>query len=305
MAHDVRLAYIILAHKLPEQLVRLVDRLSSPSASFFIHVDRKTSGRTFSGALAPLRGRRDVHFVDRVRVHWGFYGHVQATLNGLEQAIERGVAFDHFVLLTGQDYPIKPRASIEAHFARHRGQSFLEWFRLPRADWPHEGGLERIAYRHYRAPWRSARAPEDRFLRAPSPRLPFVPRRRLPAGFPLYEGSAHWALAREAALYAYHFAATNRWYRGLLKRALIPEEFFFQTVLMNSPHAGSVINDDLYYLDWSERGFHPSVLEPRHLPELAASDALFARKFDAAQSPETLDLVDRDLLGVTTSSPAP
>jgi core-2/I-Branching enzyme len=305
MAHEVRLAYMILAHRLPEQLVRFVERLSSPRASFLIHVNRKTPGRPFFAAAAALGDRPDVHLLRRVRLHWGLYGHVEATLIGLAEAIGRGVPFDHFVLLTGQDYPIKPREAVEAHFERHRGTSFMEWFRLPRADWPHEGGMERISYRHYRNPFRLDREPEHRLLRVPSPHLRFIPRQRLPDGYRPYEGSAYWSLSREAALYVHDFARANRWYRRFMKRVLAPEEFFFQTLIMNSPHAANLVNDDLHYVDWSEGGWHPAVLEPRHLPELAASDALFARKFDSARHPETLDLVDRELLGITTASPAP
>jgi hypothetical protein len=305
MAHHVRLVYMILAHRLGEQLVRLVERLSSPQASFLIHVDSKTRDRAFFAAAGELGDRANASFVRRLSLHWGRYGHVQATLIGLAEAVGRGVPFDHFVLLTGQDYPIKPQEAIEAHFERHRGTSFMEWYRLPRADWPHEGGMERISYRYYRNPFRRDPEPEHRLLRMPSPRLRFVPRQRLPDGFRPYEGSAHWSLSREAALYAHDFARANRWYRRFMKRVLLPEEFFFQTVIMNSPHAENVVNDDLYYVDWSEGGWHPAVLEPRHLPELAASDALFARKFDSIRHPETLDLVDRELLGITTASPDP
>jgi hypothetical protein len=75
----------------------------------------------------------------------------------------------------------------------------------------------------------------------------------------------------------------------------IPDEVFFQTVLMNSELAGSVVNDNLRYIDWT-RGARPALLEARDLPALRASPKLFARKFDVCHDGEILDLVDTELL---------
>jgi hypothetical protein len=75
----------------------------------------------------------------------------------------------------------------------------------------------------------------------------------------------------------------------------IPDELFFQTVIMNSELAGSVVNDNLRYIDWT-RGPRPALLEARDLPTLRASPKLFARKFDAFHDAEILDLIDTQLL---------
>ena len=37
----VRIAYIISAYKLPQQVSRLVHRLQTETSSFFVHVDKK------------------------------------------------------------------------------------------------------------------------------------------------------------------------------------------------------------------------------------------------------------------------
>lgn len=43
----IRIAYIILAYKLPEQIIRLVNRLNTPESSFFIHIDSRTNNVVF------------------------------------------------------------------------------------------------------------------------------------------------------------------------------------------------------------------------------------------------------------------
>ena len=63
-----QLAYLILTHQFPESLARLVNRLNSPHAHFFIHVNRAVDIQPFLRALPPAE---NVHFTDiRIKVHW-------------------------------------------------------------------------------------------------------------------------------------------------------------------------------------------------------------------------------------------
>jgi hypothetical protein len=74
----------------------------------------------------------------------------------------------------------------------------------------------------------------------------------------------------------------------------VPDEIFFQTILMNSPHAENIINDDLRYLDWKDRNSgSPAVLSKTDLSNLLVSQKLFARKFDVKVEPKILDLIDQ------------
>src|SRR5689334_18627451 len=43
----VRIAYIILAHRYPDHLIRLIERLSADGARFFVHIDRKAPAEVF------------------------------------------------------------------------------------------------------------------------------------------------------------------------------------------------------------------------------------------------------------------
>jgi len=61
----LRIAYIILAHKLPGQLVRLVRKLNTKDTHFFIHVDKKTGDETYKGMTEPLREYENVFFLER------------------------------------------------------------------------------------------------------------------------------------------------------------------------------------------------------------------------------------------------
>lgn len=274
------LAYIVSAYKNLDQLARLAERLSTERSVVYIHVDKMTDDAEYERLERTLAGRPRVQLLERHVCHWGGFGHVRATLKGIDALLASGSDFEHLVLLTGQDYPIKPAAEIERFFAEHRGTSFMAYKALPSESWSPRGGLDRIEYRHWR--WRG-----------PHVRLPW--KRRFPAGAAPYGGGAYWNLSRACVEHVARFVESRPDVVDFFRHVDIPDEVFFQTVLMNSELAGSVVNDNLRYIDWT-RGARPALLEARDLPALRASPKLFARKFDVCHDGEILDLVDTELL---------
>jgi hypothetical protein len=274
------LAFIVSAYKNLDQLVRLVDRLSTGRNVVFIHVDRKTDDGAYGRFAASLAGRPAVHLLERHICHWGGFGHVRATLKGIDALLARGLAFEHLVLLTGQDYPIKPLPAIERFFEENRGRSFMAYNPLPTEWWSPRGGLDRVEYRHWR--WRGRHV-----------RLPW--KRRFPAGLRPFGGGAYWCLSRACVEYVSKFIEARPEVVEFFKHVDVPDEIFFQTVIMNSDLADSVVNDNLRYIDWT-RGPRPALLEARDLEALRESPKLFARKFDVFHDEEVLDLIDRHLL---------
>lgn len=278
----MRLAYIISAYKQPELLLRLVRQLDDEGATFMIHVDRRAEPGAFERVLDGCAGMPNVYFLARHRCRWGDFGHVRATLKGIAGLLERDVSFDHAILLTGQDYPIKSNERIRGFLARYRGRSFMAHFPLPTTEWTN-GGLARIERWHVRL--------RGRHLALPIPR-------RVPGRLRVFGGSSYWCLTREAVEYVHGFTTSNARSVDFFKHVDVPDELFFQTILMNSPLAATVVDDDLRYIDWKDPDAgSPSVLGVDDFPELAASSKLFARKFDLEIDAEVLDRIDRELLG--------
>jgi hypothetical protein len=274
------LAYIVSAYKNLDQLARLVERLTTEDSVVYVHVDKKTDDAEYGRLGRTLAGRPRVHLLERHICHWGGFGHVQATLKGIEALLASGSDFEHVVLLTGQDYPIKPLAEIERFFAKHRGTSFMAYRELPSEWWSPRGGLDRVEYRHWR--WRGHHV-----------RLPW--KRPFPTGVRPYGGGAYWNLSRACVEHVARFVESRPDVVGFFRQVDIPDEIFFQTVLMNSDLAGSVLNDNLRYIDWT-RGPRPALLEARDLTALRATPKLFARKFDVFHDADILDLIDTELL---------
>jgi hypothetical protein len=276
----MRYAYIISAYKNLEQVTRLVRRLDSGRACFLVHVDKKTADSAYDALVASLRDVPSVSFLPRHPCHWGGFGHVQATLKGINELLRRGTRFDYVFLLTGQDYPIKPNEYIERFFATEAPSSFMGFAALPSDSWSPRGGLDRIENWHLRL-W-------GHHLRVPL-------KRRFPSGLRPYGGGAYWCLWRECIEYVAEFVARRPDIVSFFRHVDIPDEIFFQTILLNSELRDTIVNDNLRYIDWT-RGRWPAILNVRDFEALSASPKLFARKFDVNEDELVLDLIDRHLL---------
>jgi hypothetical protein len=290
----MHLAYIISAYRYPHQLMRLVRRLHAPGTSFFLHLDKKAGpaiARQVADGLRPLAG---VHLLPRHDCYWGDFGHVAATLKGIDALLRTGADFDYAVLLTGQDYPIKSNDHIRRFLAAHRGALFLDHFPLPHDAWQH-GGLDRIEAWHLRLKGRHVTLGRGQLI-------PF--RRRFPGSFRPFGGSSYWCLPRRAVEYIAAFTRRKPGFVRFFKLVDVPDELFFQTILMNSPLREAVVNDDLRYIDWRDPDAgSPAVLGVADFEALAASPKLFARKFDVTVDGRVLDLIDELLLGLPPDPP--
>jgi hypothetical protein len=100
-------------------------------------------------------------------------------------------------------------------------------------------------------------------------------------------GSSWYTLSHEFCAWL----ATNRLTevcRAVLRRTLIPDEFFMQTLALNGPFASTVAFDNRREILWVYPRPHPETLTMAHRDRLLGSDAFFARKFD--------ETVDADVL---------
>lgn len=299
----MRIIYIIFAHKLPEQLVRLVGELNTDTAQFLIHIDKKMNENTYLRAFNPLKDYGNVTFLHRYRRYYGDYNIVRATLNGIQKLLASGDPFDYVILISGQDYPTKSNNQIEKTLRESGGQSFMEYFALPSGHWLDEGGgLNRIKYRHVHLGNRAIPLfRKNRYLQFIPDRLwsalvEILPlERSLPGGFKPYGGSSWWCLTRECIEYIGGFVEENPDFVKFFKHVKIPEEIFFQTVLMNSRYKNKIINDSMRYIIWPTGSRHPATLGKQNFASIMDSNKLFARKFDVTVDAEVLDMIDEKI----------
>jgi hypothetical protein len=293
-------AYIILAHKNPEQLHRLIKRLDDNSSTFFLHIDKKVPLTAFN-SLTDFGDK--VQYVERVYSEWASFQLVEATLNGMKAIKAANQDYDVISLLSGQDYPIKSNTFIDHFFQTSPYKIFIEYFTIPNYErWQVRGGLFRIDkyffglkfYQRY-----SAKALN--FLARFIPRL----RRKPPPELIPYGGSQWWTINMYALHYILDFIEKNPAYMSFHKATFASDEIFFQTILLNSKDKrllNSISNDNKRYMHFRCKELHPSILTKANIEEIKNSDALFARKLDCEEDCEIFDLIDEACLKQTFSA---
>lgn len=295
-------AYLVLGHRLPEQVARLVDRLRHPEDLVWVHIDGKVDVAPFQSAVVPDQARGVVAWASRrTTCHWGGYGIVAATLDGMREVLQLRPDVTHVVVLSGQDYPIATQESVRAFFDRHANTTFMfakaageprpaEDRLATNDDWWWSGNEDHLRRWHYRLP--------HRWGAVPNRLTPFVPLRRLPAGLVPHQGSAFWAMDAQTVAYVLDFLERRPDVVRFFARSYIPDENLFHMVVMSGPRAASVVQDDLHYIRWEPvHRTHPEVLRVEDAPHMLRSAKLFARKFDAALDSAVLDLLDRECAG--------
>ncbi|MCT7949699.1 beta-1,6-N-acetylglucosaminyltransferase [Ancylothrix sp. C2] len=313
----MKIAYIILAHRFPEQLIRLVNRLNNENALFFLHIDKKTSPEIYTQLTSNLNFP-NVWFTKRISCYWGDFGIVAAMLEGIKELCNRQLDFDRLVFLSGQDYPVKSTAQIEEFFSQNPDQIFLEYqdnsIPTDAIGWPNRN-YDNINYWHFRFgslrfvfPGSLNLNSFNRYCRGNKKWFkilsalwsslmflaPVKPKRQFPQGFEPYRGSQFCCLPRECVEYIHSYLQQNPGFVEFFKYVDIPDEMFFQTLIVNSPFKEKIVKDNKFYIDWNNPNpTRPRIFVAKDYTRLAYSTKLFARKFEMSKDSKIFDLLDR------------
>lgn len=285
-------AYIIIAHKNPEQLYRLTKKLDDGYSTFFIHIDKRINIEQFD-ILKKLGN--SVQFVERVISKWSTFGLVQCTLNGMQAVKDSNLNFERVILLSGQDYPIKSNRYIDNYFSESPYSVFFEYWPIPDFKrWPkNNGGMYRVnKYFFGLKIYQLLLSKTINFL---GNLFPFL-KRKIPFQMKPFAGSQWWIMDMYALNYVLEYIRNHPVYVTFHKNTFGSDELFFQMILLNSKDArilNSIENDSKRMIKWeSSETSHPEILVEADINDIKISDALFARKFDSAHNSKILDLID-------------
>lgn len=276
----MRIAHLLLVHAEPAQVARLVARLRQPHADVFLHVDRKAPLAPFA-AIAAQPG---VFLVQkRVKVYWGAYSIVAATLNGFNEILAAEKKYDWINLLSGQDYPLQPLSAFHDFLQQHPGRAFMEYYPIA-TEWTE--ALPRIQEYHL------TNYPLPGAYRLAQLISQWLPPRQMPHGWTAVGRSQWMTLPREHVAYLRQLLSHDHAVRRFFSLTWAPDEFIFQTILYNSLYRDRMVNDNLRYLEWPQGAASPKVLSGEDWPALAASGKFFARKMHPQTSAELLAQLD-------------
>ena len=298
--------YLILAHKNPLQLGRMIERLDDGASKFFIHLDAKTPIEPFA---ACLEGGY-IRFIEpRERCVWGDFSIVQATIHLMEAASkEKGV----FILMSGQDYPIQSQGYINAFLERNKDFDFIEIEPLEE-KWKPKMVKDKLEHYHILhseerghsncyAPFAHCSVFQKlrtlthllkgRLSQKNFRLLCSLPKRVTPFERQ-YAGSQFWAFSERTFYTVLNYIREHKAaLEGYYKYTSSSDEIYFHSVLMNLVAKDSTIKlkDPITYVNYFRKN---NVFITEDFEKLSsAKGKLFARKFDTDIDIEILNKLD-------------
>jgi hypothetical protein len=291
MAAKPTICFLLLVHRSPDQVARLVESVSP--CPVLVHVDAGTGQAVWDGFNDLATRYANVRLTPRARSAWGSWGLVEAMLNGISLSLDLGCS--HLVKMTGQDYLLRPVEQVVDFLAGNPGISFVPHDRIPVGFiGDKDGGLSRVS--HWHVPVRSRRVS-----------IPM--NRRPPQGITPFYGAAEFVISMPLAHWLCDQVDQRPELVRFFRRTWTPDELFVPSMAMSSPMAADVSPANLWFTDWAAGGPHPRVFGRADIDRLRAvafgqagplpggQVKLFARKFDLRTDGVILDLIDQQLLG--------
>lgn len=231
-----KIAYLIIVHTDAVHLERLVNVIDY-KARIFIHLDAKSRMSDFANIKLPKSAE---FIINRVRISWGAFSMVQATLNLIKATLDSGEDFSHLVLLSGLDYPIKPSWMIHDFLTNNPNKQFIRFIDMRKSLDPVMDHMERILRYWFWEPFFPLFPTIDKYIRLILLKLfeflrPVIYKQPLKDVIPAF-GSQWWALTPECASYILQFLVENPYFLDFYKYSHAPDEHFFHTIVANSPY---------------------------------------------------------------------
>jgi core-2/I-Branching enzyme len=273
------IAYFLLVHRYPEQFKRLFKAIYDPRNHYLIHVDKSSGPALEADVRAFLSDYPNAAILKGKRALWGGYSLVDAELRGMAELLRMNPHWEHFINLSGQDFPLKSQDQIARFLSDNRGKEFIKSAdqELTRPD-----TMPRVG---------------NYFVELHDRMEQTVLSRSFLEGARPYIGNQWMIVSRRFCQFVCHDPKAAR-YKAFYRNTFIADEGFFQTVMMNSAAHGTMMNDDMRAIDWVPDGdikLRPRTFTLADADMLVTSPALFARKFDETVDTAIFDVLERHI----------
>ncbi|XP_026063918.1 xylosyltransferase 1 [Carassius auratus] len=293
----VRIAFMLVVHgRASRQVQRLFKAIYHTSHYYYIHVDQR-SNYLHRQMVALARQYPNVRVTPwRMSTIWGGASLLTMYLQSMKDLLAmRDWSWDFFINLSAADYPIRTNDQLVAFLSKYRDMNFIKSHGRDNARFIRKQGLDRLFFECDTHMWR-------------------LGDRKIPEGISVDGGSDWFLLNRMFVDYVINSQddlVTNM--RRFYAYTLLPAESFFHTVLENSPHCESMVDNNLRITNWNRKlgckcqykhivdwcGCSPNDFKPSDLPRFQQTTrpTFFARKFEASVNQEIVNQLDAFLFG--------
>jgi hypothetical protein len=289
----MKIAYIILVHKNPTQVARLINRLNVENTVFSIHVDFNADAEPFKKEiLAANPNNSNIHFLEkRFKPKWGGFNTIRAAVELIKSVLQ--FKPDSIVYISGQDYPIMANNQIKEYLELYKGKALIE-YEPASLDLKVPNSTNRYYFCDY-----VNYNPKGLFNSKEVPLLAriltkLLPKRKFIKGVNPFIGRQWFILPLDIAEFVVEEYKRNKALSNFYRFTIHSAEMYFQTLLLNSKYANRVVNLRTIFADYNAP--NPIVFKAEHIKLLQEQNIPFARKFDSQVDSKILDLIDTEIL---------
>ncbi|MDW8852242.1 beta-1,6-N-acetylglucosaminyltransferase [Flavobacterium sp. MMLR14_040] len=307
-----KIAYLIQAHGDPENLLRLINALDDNN-DFFIHIDKKSDITPF---YELLKAKNNVFFLEgqkRIKVYWGGFSQVEATLNLIEEClIQNDINKEDYlkvILISGSDYPIKSTAEFKEYLVDLKEVNFIRGMNVTEAN------TKKYNYclRNYlffdfflinktitRFSRKTLNILGSTIFKKPNYVLDNQGKR-----LDIFHGSSWWALNIDVVQYIAAYSKEHTTLKKYFRYSLASDEKYFHTIFFNSGFSKTNIYKgaepyipatsafaNLHIIDTSLSKW----FDEKDFDIIKTSEKFFVRKVSTQKSQKLLDIIDIELL---------
>lgn len=306
----MKICYLIMSHKDPEQIYRLIRTIKTSSPNSYILLSHDSINCSLDVSCFGKDSGIDFQFI---RAERGDFSLIYKYFSSINYLFSNNIDFDWLITLSGQDYPTQPLSKLEHLLSTTQYDGFLEFFKAfyPESPWSLREAYQRYLYQYKRlslsAPkWMISIMKPIKILNYLQPfiRISFTYGLRIGVkvqsifnhDFNCYGGYFFSVLSKKCVQYLNSFYQNNSQTLEYYKHVLQPEESFIQTVLVNSKKF-NLCNECKHYYDFSHTTYgHPVILTEKDYDAMTQQKYYFARKFDVNVDGKILDILDQELL---------
>ncbi|EDW78740.1 oxt [Drosophila willistoni] len=278
----VRIAFLLtLNGRALRQVHRLLKALYAPEHVYYIHVDERQD--YLYRKLLELETKFSNIRLARKRFStiWGGASLLTMLLQCMQDLLKSNWQWDFVINLSESDFPVKTLDKLVDFLSANRGRNFVKGHGRETQKFIQKQGLDKTFVECDTHMWR-------------------IGDRKLPAGIQVDGGSDWVALSKSFVDYVTHPRKDDELLQALLKlfrHTLLPAESFFHTVLRNTEHCHTYVDNNLHVTNWKRKqgckcqykhvvdwcGCSPNDFKPEDWARLQATEQkslFFARKFE-------------------------
>lgn len=284
-----RHAYLVIVHKNPAQVRKLLRTLDDKRNLVVVHCDKKMDACDVEAIASAEMGNAELEVIQGFDVLWGSYTQVETELFLLRRALGRGCSYYH--LLSGECLPLRTQDEIHGFFDAS-GREFIAC--NPQFEW--EATFDARLRQHHlqnRSSSVLTKAADKAFVLAQ--RLARV--NHLDPDVRYGYGS-NWFSVTDG--FACDLISHEGWVRRHFGRGLCTDEIFLQSFALTFGYQDRLYRPldagdkwgNMRLVDWDRgEGIHPYTLRAKDYDWAMGTGMMFGRKFSDAVDADMVDKV--------------